>query len=94
MWTKLAGFILRYRAMIIITLFVLTLGMIYNARNVKLSYEYANMLPEKDTAFLEFQKFKSYFGEDANIMVIAMQDHNFFELEKFNNYLDVCDSVS
>ncbi len=93
MWTKLAGFILRYRAMIIVTLFVLTLGMLYNARSVKLSYEYANMLPEKDSAFLEFQRFKSYFGEDANIMVVAMQDYNFFELEKFNNYIDVCDSV-
>ena len=94
MWTKLAGFILRYRAMIIISLFVLTLGMLFKAKDVHLSYEYANLLPEKDSAFIEYQKFKSHFGEDANIMIIAIHDHNFFELEKFNKFIDVCDLVS
>jgi len=93
MWTKVAGLILRYRALIIIISAILTVGMGYMASTVKLSYEYASLLPQKDTAYVEYQAFKKHFGQDANIMVIGIQDSSFFELEKFNDYLTVCDSI-
>ncbi|MFO7868165.1 MAG: MMPL family transporter [Bacteroidales bacterium] len=94
MWTKLAGIILRYRTVLLITLCVITLGMGYQARDVHLSYEYASLLPEKDSAFVEYERFKEHFGQDANIMFIAIQDDDFFELKKFSEYRDLCDSVS
>lgn len=93
MWTKVAGFILRNRAIIIVALFVLTLGMLYQGRNVHLSYEYANLLPEKDSAYIQYQKFKEHFGEDANIMIVGIQDTEFFTLEKYQEYMRICDSV-
>ncbi|MDA3882964.1 MAG: MMPL family transporter [Bacteroidales bacterium] len=94
MWTKLAGFILRYRTVLLITVCVITLGMLYQAKDVHLSYEYASLLPEKDSAFIEYEKFKEHFGEDANIMFIAIKDKNFFELDKFNCFMDLSDSLS
>ncbi len=93
MWTKVAGVILRYRVLIMVVISILTIGMLYQARKVELSYEYAALLPQKDSAFQEYQRFLGHFGEDANVMVIGIQDSNFFELDKFNKFLTLCEDV-
>lgn len=93
MWTKVAGFILRYRVLVMIVLSLLTGFMVFQSKKVQLSYEYAALLPQKDSAFIEYNTFKECFGQDANIMVVAIQDSNFFKLEKFNEFIDVCSRV-
>ncbi|HON51735.1 MAG TPA: MMPL family transporter [Bacteroidales bacterium] len=93
MWVAIARIILRYRIAILIGLSILTAAMFFQARKVHLSYEYASLLPKSDSAFIEYTQFKKIFGEDANILIIGLQDTHLFELEKFNKFLNICKDV-
>jgi len=94
MWVTLARFILRNRTAILITLGIFTAIMGYFASKVQLSYEYASLLPQSDTSWIEYQEFKKQFGDDANTMVVGIQDSSLFEKDKFNDFLALNDSIS
>ena len=89
MWTFLVRFILRNRLINIIVIFILTAFMFYQATNVQISYEFASMLPESDSTYINYQKFKETFGEDGSVLFIGIQDTGFYELEKFNDWYDL-----
>ncbi|MCK4663316.1 MAG: MMPL family transporter [Bacteroidales bacterium] len=93
MWTVIAGIILRNRIALIIALSVVTIFMAYKASFISMSYEYARMLPEKDTAYLEHMYFKKLFGEEANVLIIGIKDTNFFEQNKFNDWIKLSDKI-
>ena len=86
MWGNVARLILRNRAAFLIAVGLLTVFMAYQASFVKMSYEYASMLPESDIAYQDYQSFKNTFGEEANIFVIGVQDSTFFTEVKFNDW--------
>ena len=48
-----------------------------------MSYEYASLLPKKDQAYKDYQKFVEIFGEEGNLIIIGIQDSNFFKLDHF-----------
>lgn len=93
MWTGIARFILRYRIALIVVFAGLTVFMAFQARKVHLSYEYAALLPQTDTALQEHKAFKKIFGEDANSLIVGLQSETFFELKQFNAFLDMCDTL-
>lgn len=93
MWTGVAHFILRYRIALIVAFLGLTVFMGFQARKVHLSYEYAALLPQNDSALIEHQAFKAIFGEDANNMIVGLKSDTFFELNQFNSFLDMSDSL-
>ena len=86
MWKIFANTILRNRIVILFIISAFTVFMTYNARNIELDYNYAALLPKTDSNYIEFQKFKQLFGEDANISIIGIKDKSFFELNKFNDW--------
>jgi len=65
----------------------------FQASKIGLSYEYASLLPKKDSAYIEYMNFKAAFGEDATALVIGIEDSTFFQLDKFNDYLALNDSI-
>ncbi len=93
MWVKIARLILRNKAVMLTLIGLITAFMAYRGVNVKLSYEYASMLPKKNTAYKEYNYFKSLFGEEANVFIIGYRDTNFFELGKFNDLRHLTDSI-
>ncbi len=93
MWTSIARFILRYRIALVVVFLGLTVFMAWQARKVHLSYEYAALLPQTDSALQEHKVFKAIFGEDANNMIVGFQSETFFELNQFNAFLDMCDTL-
>ena len=86
MWTKIAGIILRNRILILILVLMATLFMGYHARQARMSYSLAQMLPQDDSTYIEHVKFKSIFGEEANVFAVAVRDSSFFQLDHFNNW--------
>jgi predicted RND superfamily exporter protein len=72
---------------------LITLFLGYHARKVEMSYEYASMLPKKDRAFLDNQKFIEVFGEEGNIIIIGIQDSTFFEFHKFQKWKTLCNDL-
>lgn len=89
MWSKIAHKILRYRNILLVALVLLTACFGYLGSKIELSYVYARTLPFDDPDYLQYEKFKSLYGEDGNVMVIGLQDTGFFELKKFNEWYDL-----
>lgn len=99
MWHKVAAFIIKYRIVLLILLLADTAIMGFFASKVKLSYEFTSAVPIDNPKYIEYQKFRSQFGEDGNLMVIGVQTNDFFSPAFFNDYailgkeIDKVDSV-
>jgi len=94
MWIKVSGIILRNKVFLLSILAVITLFFVYHARRVEMSYTYAALLPKKDQAFKDYQKFVEVFGEEGNLIIIGLQDSNFFKLEKFQRWKQLCNDLA
>jgi predicted RND superfamily exporter protein len=93
MFTKLSRIILRYRILIIVVLTIFTAYMAYEAQSVRLSYENATILSDKDSVMVEYKRFKSQFGEDGNVLMIGIKNPGIFRLEQFTAWYDLGNSI-
>lgn len=93
MWTKIAGIILRNRIAFITSVLLGTVFMGFQARHIQMSYESADLLPKTDTAYLDYAKFRETFGQEGNIMVFAIQDSNFYDLAKINDWIAMGNNI-
>ncbi|MCF8359820.1 MAG: MMPL family transporter [Prolixibacteraceae bacterium] len=94
MWQRVSSFILRYRFLFLALVVLLTLFMGYQARNIKMSYQDLPLLPKKDEAYVDYDKFLSIFGEEGNIIVIGVTDDEFFKLDHFKRWQELCSSLA
>ena len=95
MWTKIANFILRYRLLLLILLVVSTGFMWYAGRNVKITTKFAELVPKHEQDYKTFQSFKEHFGQDANAMIVGLQDSSLYkDVDVFNDFYALCDSIS
>ncbi len=94
MWKLVARVILRKRVWFLVAIAIITVFMAYQASFVRMSYTNSPMLPEKDTAYLDYLFSKKTFGEQANIFVVGVQDTNFFQVKKFNNWIALNDTIN
>ena len=78
---KISEIILKGRFIIILFLIFLTGVMYYFAKDVRMSYQLASILPSDSQIQIDFNDFNSEFGESKNTMVIAVQDVEFFTKE-------------
>lgn len=86
MWQRLGSFVIKNRLILLIGLFAVTAVMGYFASKVKLSYEFAKAIPTDNPKYKEYLDFREKFGDDGNVLVIAMQTDKFFELNHFKAY--------
>ena len=93
MWIKIAGILLRNRVAFIIGVLLITVFMGFQIPKVEMSYEYSNLLPATDSACLDYLDFHEKFGQEGNVMVFAIQDKDFYQLDKMNDWISMCDSL-
>ena len=93
MWIKIAGILLRNRMAFIIGVLLITVFMGFQIPKVEMSYEYSNLLPATDSAYLDYLDFHEKFGQEGNVMVFAIQDYDFYQLDKMNDWISMCDSL-
>ena len=93
MWQSIANIILRNRILILSVLFIITVFFGYFATKVGIQYEFANLLPSNDKTQIEYKQFKHDFGQDGMIIVIATNDSNFYQLDKFNSWYNMGNSL-
>ncbi len=89
MFTYISRFILRNRFLLVILLVVMTIFMAYKGKDVKLSYDNAPMLPDKDSTRIQYLEFKKLFGEDGNLIVVGAINPDIFTLSQFNAWADL-----
>ena len=73
MWAWLASRVLRNRMAILIAIGLITAGLGFMATKVAMNYKHGGLLPENDSAYVEYQRFLSTFKEDGNVMVVGTQ---------------------
>jgi predicted RND superfamily exporter protein len=105
MWNTLGRIILKYRIPLLILLLGATAFMAYKAKELQLSYEFANAIPTDHPKYKAYQQFRKKFGEDGNMLVAGIQTDKLFEERIFNDYtqlvIDIkavkgrrCDSIT
>jgi len=67
--------------------------MAYKGKDVKLSYENTSLLPDKDSTKIEYLEFKKLFGDDGNVIVIGAINPAIFQLDQFNAWASLADSL-
>ncbi len=89
MWKYFSRVLLRNKIAFTAVVLLITAFMGYQTSKVELSYDFAQILPDTDSTFIEYQNFKKHFGEDGNVMVMGFADKNLFQYEKFKDWNDL-----
>ena len=93
-WTKIAGFILRNRYLVLTIIAAITALLVTQTKHIRFSYSEANLLPSNHPVNIEYDKFLDIFGEEGNLIILGVKDSTVFSVEKFNawnklaNYFD------
>jgi len=84
-----ARIILRNRILILIILGIVTVFMGFEARKVEMDYNFAQLLPEDDSTFVEYKRFKDFFKEDGNQLILGTDFDKLKTLDNFNAWYDL-----
>ncbi len=85
-WAVVSRIILKGRIPILIILGVITYFLYTQTEHIRFSYTEANLLPVNHPINQEYDKFLEIFGEEGNIIILAVQDSSIFTAEKFNKW--------
>ncbi len=93
MWQRLGNSVIKYRLILLISLAAVTGVMGYFAKKVKLSYEFGKAIPTDNPKYQDYVAFRKKFGDDGNVLVIAVQTDKFFQLDYFKAYNNLLDQL-
>lgn len=86
-WAYASRIILRGRIFVILALIAITLFLASNWKYAHFSYTEANILPDDNPINQQYERFLDLFGEEGNLILLAVKDSSLFEPEKFNNWI-------
>ena len=94
MWHRVANFILRNRFFVLGTITLLTVFLGYYALNeLNLDNKYGTILPKDSKATEEYKNFKTHFGEDGGMLVLAIQTDSLYTEKNFLKWKELGDSI-
>ena len=94
MWQGIANFILRNRFLLIGAITLVTVLFGYSAlTNLKLDNKYGIVLPKDSPTTTNYNKFKELFGEDGNVLVLAIQTDSLYTESRFKKWKQLGDSI-
>ena len=83
MWNRISYYILHRRRIIMSVVLALTAFFGFEATRIEMSYQYAPLLPETDSAYVAYRQFVDLYGNEGNTMVVGVRDRRFFDRERF-----------
>ena len=93
MWESIARLILRYRLLWLILLLSVTAFMGYRASRVQLSYDFTRTIPTDNPKYKEYQEFRQRFGDDGNLLLVAVQSDKLFQADVFRDFVGLTDRL-
>src|SRR5579859_7440555 len=93
MWESIARLILRYRLLWLILLLSVTAFMAYHASRVQLSYDFTRTIPTDNPKYKEYQEFRQRFGDDGNLLLVAVQSDKLFHADVFRDFVGLTDRL-
>ena len=82
----IARLILRNRLAVLIAVGIITIIMAALIPTLKFNYEPTPLLPNHDSLLIKHRAFTEKFGKGENIMVIGVQDSNFFTEQNIKHW--------
>ena len=93
-WESVARLILRNRIVFLLAILSTTFLLSTQWSNIRFSFTEANLLPDNHPFNTFYQEFLDRFGEEGNMIVLAVQDDAFFEPEKLAAWAALGDSLA
>ena len=93
-WGTVANLILRNRLLILFTIGVVTLFLASQWQNMRFTFTEANLLPDTHPENLQYEDFIKTFGEEGNLIVIALKDDDFFTEKIFLEWITLNDKIN
>ena len=90
-WQAIATFIIRKRIPILLVL-GLVIGYMWLVRGTELVQKMSEVMLTDEAEIADYQKFKDYFGDDANVMVASL-DGDVFEYDRFSSLYDLTEEL-
>ena len=81
-WEKFARLILRNRILFLILILINTIFLSTQWKNIRFSYSEANLMPKDHPFNIAYDNFVDVFGEEGNLLIIAVNDSLLFEKTK------------
>ena len=91
-WDIFARLILRNRIFFLVFIFISTLLLSTQWKNLKFSYSEANLMPKDHPFNLAYDNFINVFGEEGNLLIIAVKDSSLFKKNNFNSWIELSQS--
>ena len=91
-WDIFARLILRNRIFFLVLIFLSTLLLSTQWKNLKFSYSEANLMPKDHPFNLAYDNFVNVFGEEGNLLIIAVNDSLLFKKNNFNSWIKLSQS--
>lgn len=85
-WNIVSRLIIKGRIFVLFFLAVITIFLSTQWKYAHFSYVEANILPEDHPVNKQYDNFLSIFGEEGNLILLAVKDSTIFEYNKFNNW--------
>lgn len=82
-WEFIAGIVLKNRITILLIILAITIFLGLQWKNIRFSFTEANLLPDNHIVNKEYNEFLKKFGEEGNLIVVAVQDKTFFTPKAF-----------
>src|SRR5688572_11829625 len=93
MWERIADGIIRLRIYLFAGITLITVMMGYFATKVEMSYDLPRTVPLDDPEMIFYQDFKNQFGEDGNMIAIALKDSSLYELKNFLRFRQLTNEI-
>lgn len=94
MWDKLSHIIIKFRLPLLIILGLITVFMAYKGAQVTMSYNFAKVVPKDDPDMIVFEAFKEQFGEDGNMVALAIKDSAVYQVDNFRKFKYLSDEIA
>ena len=85
-WQIVSRFILKQRIAILVFLALVTFFLGSQIKNIQFSHSEANLLPKDHEENIKYDNFLSIFGEEGNMIILAIQDTALFKVDNFNKW--------
>ena len=91
-WEKFARLILRNRILLLVLVLINTIFLSTQWKNIRFSYSEANLMPNDHPFNIAYNDFVNVFGEEGNLLIIAVNDSLLFDTTNFNAWIKLSDS--
>ncbi len=85
-WQFVSRFILKQRVLILLLIIAATIFLGSKIQYIKFSRTEANLLPKDHEENIKYNHFLDIFGDEGNLIILAIQDTALFEFSNFNKW--------